>query len=202
MEFAKNYLERLTNGLFRVPPLQFEKIADILLEAYDRKNQVFIFGNGGSAATASHMASDLGKGTVSNAYDTKERRFRAIALTDNMSLFSALANDLGYDYVFSQQLQNMVQPHDVVIGISASGNSENVINALILAKQMGATTIGFLGFDGGKMKKFCDHYLHFEENSLQLSEDAHVIFQHIITSYLADKKRERDGQSQSGLCSS
>src|SRR3989338_3161484 len=145
MEFAKNYLQRLNNGLSRIPLQEFEKIADILLAAYDRKNQVFIFGNGGSAATASHMAADLGKGNVTNMHDVGERRFRVLALTDNMPLFSALANDVGYIHVFSQQLQNLVLPGDIAIGISASGNSENVIRALTLGKKMGAVTIGFVG---------------------------------------------------------
>lgn len=192
MEFVKSYLSHLAQGLSKVPLDQFETIADILLDAYEKDKQVFICGNGGSAAIASHMACDLSKGTLSNVYDHQEKRFRVIALTDNMPLFSALANDVGYDHVFSQQLRNLVLPGDVVIGISGSGNSPNVINTLILAKQMGATTIGFLGFDGGKMKRFCDYHLHFEEHSWQLSEDAHSIFQHIITSYVAQKKRDKD----------
>lgn len=192
MEFAKKYLEKLQQGLAKIPLNKFEEIAEILLTAYDNGKQVFIFGNGGSSAIASHMACDLSKGTLTNVYDVNEKRFRVIALTDNMALFSALANDIGYEHVFEQQLRNLVQHGDVVIGISGSGNSANVINGLILAKSRGATTIGFVGFDGGKMKKFCDHCLHFEEKNYQLSEDAHLIFQHIVSSYIAERKIDRD----------
>jgi D-sedoheptulose 7-phosphate isomerase len=192
MEFARQYLARLMEGLTKVPLERFEEIANVLLEAYDADRQVFICGNGGSAAIASHMACDLGKGTLTNVYDLHEKRFRVIALTDNMAVFSALANDIGYEHVFTQQLRNLVQPNDVVIGISGSGKSSNVINALLLAKQRGAITVGFVGFDGGHMRQFCDHVLHFDEKNYQRCEDAHLIFQHLVTSYLAEKKRERD----------
>lgn len=189
MEFAQNYLKLLSQGLSRISLESFEKIANVLLDAYKLDKQVFILGNGGSAAIASHMACDLGKGTLTNVYDREEKRFRVISLTDNMSLLSALANDIGYDHVFEQQLQNLLQQGDVVIGISCSGNSPNVIAALKLAKQRGAITIGFVGFDGGVMKSHCDHTLHFEEKHYQRSEDAFSIFQHIITSRIAEKKR-------------
>jgi D-sedoheptulose 7-phosphate isomerase len=192
MKFAQEYLDRLIEGIKKVPLERYEVVANVILEAYDHERQVLIFGNGGSAAIASHMACDLGKGTLSNVYDHEERRFRVISLTDNMATFSALANDVGYEHVFSQQLRNLVQPMDVVIGISGSGNSANVINAFLLARQLGAITIGFVGFDGGKMTHFCDYVLHFEEKNWQRCEDAHLIFQHLITSYIAEKKRERD----------
>lgn len=192
MEFAKDYLKLLSHGLSKIPLKNFEAIAHILFEAYERDKQIFILGNGGSAAIASHMACDLGKGTLTNVYSPKEKRFRVISLTDNMPLFSALANDIGYDYVFEQQLQNLVQPGDVVIGVSCSGNSPNVLRALKLAKQKTAITIGFVGFDGGKMKELCDYSLHFEEKHYQRCEDAFSIFQHIITCFLAEKKRGLD----------
>lgn len=192
MKHAQTYIQRLTQGLSRIPADDFEKITTILLSAYDQNKQIFICGNGGSAATASHFACDLGKGTLENIHDAGEKRLRVISLTDNMATFSALANDIGYEHVFSQQLRNLLQQGDVVIGISASGNSLNVINALVFAKEKGATTIGFLGFSGGNMKKFCDHFLHFEENNYQRVEDAHLIFQHIITSMIAEKKREKE----------
>lgn len=189
MKFAKDYLEKLWQGINRIPPEKFEEVANVLIDAYENDKQVFIFGNGGSAAIASHMACDLGKGTLTNVYDANEKRFRVISLVDNMSLFSALANDVGYEHVFSQQLQNLARKGDVVIGISGSGNSLNVINGLMLAKKLGAITVGFVGFDGGKMKKHCDYCLHFEDKNYQRSEDAHLIFQHIVTSYIAQRKR-------------
>ncbi len=196
MRFAQEYIDRLIEGIKKVPLEHYEVIANVILDAYEHDRQVLIFGNGGSAAIASHMACDLGKGTLSNIYDHEERRFRVISLTDNMATFSALANDVGYEHVFSQQLRNFVQPHDIVIGISGSGNSANVINAFLLAKNLGAVTVGFVGFDGGKMKRFCDYVLHFEERNWQRCEDAHLIFQHLITSYIAEKKQERDAANR------
>ncbi len=190
-QFREEYLKKLTDGLNNVPAEDFEKVATILLDAWENNKQVFIFGNGGSAATASHFACDLGKGTLDNVYDMRERRFRVMSLNDNMSMFSALANDTHYDDVFVQQLRHHLEEGDVVIGISTSGNSSNVVNALKLAKGMNAKTIGFLGFEGGKMKALCDAVLHFPEKSYQRSEDAHLIFEHLLTSYIYEKKKER-----------
>lgn len=194
MEFAREYLDRLKEVIAKIPYEQYEVIANVILEAHNKDRQIFIFGNGGSASIASHMAFDLAKGTLSNAYDVEEKRFRVIALTDNMSLFSALANDVGYEHVFTEQLRNLIQSGDVVIGISGSGKSSNVINALTFAKRLGAITVGFVGFDGGYMKKFCDYVLHFEDHNWQRCEDAHLIFQHIITSYISEKKNERNNR--------
>lgn len=199
MGFAKDYLDKLWKGINKISPERFEEIAHVLISAYEKDKQIFIFGNGGSAAIASHMACDLGKGTLTNVYDVKEKRFRVISLTDNMPLFSALANDMGYEYVFTQQLQNLVQTGDIVIGISGSGNSLNIVNAMILANSLGAITIGFIGFDGGRMKKYCDYFLHFQEKNYQRCEDAHLIFQHIITSYVAEKKKRHDVQVAASL---
>jgi D-sedoheptulose 7-phosphate isomerase len=190
-QFREEYFKKLMDGLNNVPAEDFEKVATILLDAWENNKQVFIFGNGGSAATASHFACDLGKGTLDNVYDMRERRFRVMSLNDNMSMFSALANDTHYDDVFVQQLRHHLEEGDVVIGISASGNSPNVVNALKLAKGMNAKTIGFLGFEGGKMKALCDAVLHFPEKSYQRSEDAHLIFEHLLTSYIYEKKKER-----------
>lgn len=190
-ELRKEYYEKLIKGLESVPAEDFEKIANILLEAREHNKQIFIFGNGGSAATASHFACDLGKGTIENLHDPQEKRFRVLALNDNMSTFSAIANDLSYEDVFAQQLQNLVEEGDLVIGISASGNSLNVIKAFLVAKAKGAKIIGFVGFDGGKMKTLCDTVLHFPEKSYQRSEDAHHIFQHLLMRYICEKKKER-----------
>jgi D-sedoheptulose 7-phosphate isomerase len=197
MEFAKNYLSRLNDGFAKIDLSIFGEIADVLLAAYVSDKQVFILGNGGSAAIASHMACDLSKGTLTNVYDTAEKRFRAISLTDNMPLFSALANDIGYEEVFSQQLRNLIQPGDIVIGISASGNSPNVISALRLARERRARTIGFVGFDGGKMKTLSDYVVHFQEKNYQRCEDAFSVFQHLITSFVREKKKKHDGERKS-----
>lgn len=190
-DLRKEYYEKLIKGLESISATDFEKVANILLEAREQNKHIFIFGNGGSAATASHFACDLGKGTVENLQDPEEKRFRVLALNDNMSTFSAIANDCSYEDVFAQQLQNLVEEGDVVIGISASGNSPNVIKAFQLAKAKGAKTIGFVGFEGGKMKALCDAVLHFPEKSYQRSEDAHHIFQHLLMQYICEKKKEQ-----------
>lgn len=189
-EFRGEYYKKLLHGLESIAAEDFEKVANILLNAWENHKQVFIFGNGGSAATASHFACDLGKGTIENLQDPQEKRFRVLALNDNMSTFSAIANDCSYEDVFAQQLQNLIEEGDVVIGISASGNSPNVINALHVAKSMGAKIICFVGFEGGKMKPLCDVALHFPEKSYQRSEDAHHIFQHLLMLYICEKKKE------------
>lgn len=193
-QFREQYYAQLIEGLQKVPAEDFERVANILLDAWENNKQVFIFGNGGSASTASHFACDLGKGTLDNVYDMRERRFKVMSLNDNMTMFSALANDTHYDDVFVQQLRHHLEEGDVVIGISASGNSSNVVNALKLAKGLNAKTIGFVGFEGGKMKALCDAILHFPEKSYQRSEDAHLIFEHLLTSYIYEKKRERTKQ--------
>ncbi len=190
-EFRKDYYEKLMHGLEQVSAEDLEKVANILLNAWENNKQIFIFGNGGSAATASHFACDLGKGTVENLQDPQEKRFRVLALNDNMSIFSAIANDLSYEDVFAQQLHNVLQKGDVVIGISASGNSPNVVKALHVAKKKSAITVCFVGFEGGKMKALCDAVLHFPEKNYQRSEDAHHIFQHMLMSYICEKQKER-----------
>lgn len=190
-EFRKEYYEKLMKGLESVSAADFEKVADMLFDAWKNKKQVFVFGNGGCAATATHFACDWGKGTVENLQDPKETRFRILALNDNMSIFSAIANDLSYEEVFAQQLQNLVEQGDVVIGMSSSGNSPNVVKAFQLAKAKGAKIIGFVGFDGGKMKPLCDAVLYFPEKSYQRSEDAYHIFQHLLMLYICEKKKEQ-----------
>ncbi len=190
-EFREEYYKKLRQGLEQISAADFEKVANMLLDAWEQNKQVFIFGNGGSAATATHFACDLGKGTIENLQDPQEKRFRVLALNDNMSTFSAIANDLSYENVFAQQLRNLVEEGDVVIGISASGNSPNVIKAFQLGKAKGAKIIGFVGFDGGKMKPLCDAVLYFPEKSYQRSEDAHHIFQHLLMLYICEKKKEQ-----------
>lgn len=192
--FRKIYYEQLIKGLEQVPAEDFEKVTNILLDAWENDKQVFIFGNGGSASTASHFACDLGKGTLTNIYDMTEKRFKVISLNDNISMFTALANDLHYDDVFAQQLRHLLREGDIVIGISASGNSPNVVNAIKLAKGMNAKTIGFIGFDGGKMKALCDVTLHFPEKNYQRCEDAHLIFEHLLTSYIYEKKKNKENK--------
>ncbi len=138
---------------------------------------MYTFGNGGSASLASHFACDLGKGT---AYCNGGKRFRALALTDNLPTLTAWANDSSYEDVFSEQLRNFVQPQDVAFAISGSGNSKNVLNALEVAREAGATTLGISGFQGGQMKSLCDICVVVPSNNMQIIEDMHLAMAHSI----------------------
>jgi len=179
-ELIRHYIEEVGATLARLPVEEIERVVKILQEARVNKRGVFIFGNGGSAAAASHFASDLNKGAISKG----QPRFRAIALTDNLPLISAWANDTSYSDVFTQQLENYLEPGDVVIGISVSGNSTNVVNALGLAKSRGATTLAFTGFDGGKVRDIAHLCLAVPNKSMEQVEDIHALLQHVITTCL------------------
>jgi D-sedoheptulose 7-phosphate isomerase len=155
---------------------------------------VIIMGNGGSAATASHFACDLGKGTLAPG----QPRFRVISLTDNMPLFSALANDFGYDQVFSEQLKSLVREGDVVIGISGNGNSPNVLNGIRAAREAQAITVGLVGFDGGALKDLADLSIHVPSDCMEQVEDVHVILEHLISTCLrqvSDENGDRAAES-------
>jgi len=183
--YAAEYFRKLKEGLDRLDLKALEKIIEVLAQARGAGKQIFIFGNGGSAATASHFANDLNK----LASMGSKKKFKAIALTDNVSLITAWANDEAYAKIFSRQLDNLLNEGDIVIGISTSGNSENVIRALQLASQRGAITIGLLGFDGGRMKDLVDYFLWFQENHYGRVEDAHAIVCHIVTNFLRSAHR-------------
>ncbi len=146
----KSYLSDVNSAVSKIPLSQVSEVISILLQAYEDDRFVFIMGNGGSAATASHFACDLNKGTI-NAKN-KHKRFKAMSLTDNIPLITAWANDVGYEDVFAEQLLHFISPGDVVIGISGSGNSPNIINAFKFAAAHSAITIGLTGFDGGLLK--------------------------------------------------
>jgi D-sedoheptulose 7-phosphate isomerase len=138
---------------------------------------LFLFGNGGSASLASHLACDLGKGT---AYCNGGKRFRVLALTDNLPTLTAWANDASYEDIFSEQLRNFVQPNDVAFAISGSGSSKNVLKALQVAREARATTLGISGFQGGEMKSLCDICVIVPSNNMQIIEDLHLAMAHSI----------------------
>jgi D-sedoheptulose 7-phosphate isomerase len=189
MEFIENYFKELKETIDKISVEDIKRVTNILYKAYKKNKQIFIIGNGGSASTASHFACDLSKGTLQRIYDEKEKRFRVISLTDNVAHLTALANDLNYNDVFSQQLRNLVNPGDIVIAISGSGNSKNILNAVDSASKSGATTIGFLGFDGGKLKEKVDHYIYVPSNHYGRIEDLHLVLAHLISSYLSEMKK-------------
>ena len=172
------------NETFRALPIDcVAKVVEIIDRARSRDKKVLIFGNGGSAATASHIACDLSKGTLVG----NNHRLRAISLCDNMPLLSAWANDTAFENVFSEQLANLVDPGDVVIAISGSGNSSNVINGIRTARDRDAATIGFIGFDGGLLKDLVDVPVVIENHCMEQVEDIHLLLGHIITVCLRSK---------------
>lgn len=176
------YLTELKKVLDTLPLDQVSKAADILFACYQTEHTVFTFGNGGSGALASHLVADFGKGTHFPGPEelASVRRMKALAVTDSMPMITAWANDTNYEDVFMRQIENFIQPHDVALGISGSGNSANVLKALELARRVGATTIGLVGFGGGKMKDLLDCAIVVPSNNMQQVEDAHVIIGHMI----------------------
>jgi D-sedoheptulose 7-phosphate isomerase len=189
-EFAKDYIHGLKGVLDRFPLKPVEEIIQAIEQAQKERRQVFVIGNGGSAATASHMMNDLCKGTLGHKGDAPWPRLRVIALTDNVSLMTAWANDTDYDRVFSEPLKNLAQRGDLLIAISASGNSPNIIAAVEAAKQLGVKVIGLAGFGGGKLSKMADLSFVVVSDEYGPVEDAHMILDHIITGYLYEKLKE------------
>ena len=172
----KTYLEQLRQTVANLPADLIDQVVTTLLECAHSAQKVFILGNGGSAATASHFACDLAKNTVIPGAPP----FRVIALTDNMALMTAWANDTAYDNVFAAQLSPLVEPGDVVIGISCSGNSANVLKAMTVARQQGATTVGFSGDHGGQLKEIVDLCIQAPTPQIEQQEDVHLILEHCI----------------------
>ncbi len=183
IEFARSYIEGLTRCLDVLSLQQVAQVIGTLEETYRAGRRVFIMGNGGSAVTASHLACDLGKNSLPQAIGQTGRRFCVTALTDNVAWLTALANDFGYAYVFSEQLRNLVQPGDLVIAISGSGNSPNIVEGVRVAKALGARVIGILGFDGGQAKDLVDQYVLVASDSYGYVEDLHSMLGHLITAY-------------------
>jgi D-sedoheptulose 7-phosphate isomerase len=183
MERIQNYISVLQHTMDQLPHQPIAAAIDVLQQARRKGSQVFILGNGGSASTASHFACDLSKNTRQEGLP----HFRAIALTDNMALFSAYANDEGYENVFSEQLASLIKPEDIVIAISASGNSKNVIKAVEAAHEYQATVIGFTGFDGGCLKQLANINIHVNSNIIEHVEDIHLMLEHLIVKMIKDQ---------------
>lgn len=189
-EFATDYLTNLKKNIDEIDLRDIDKIIGIILNAHNKNKQIFILGNGGSAATSSHFATDLGKGTVKDFSDKSEKRMKVISLTDNIPLITAYGNDLNFDDIFAEQLNNLVCEGDIVIGISASGNSENVIKAIQLATNKKAITIGLCGFSGGKLKKISDYCIYIKNDHYGIVEDVHLTIAHLISYYIKKLKSQ------------
>lgn len=176
MKTSKEYIDKLKKTLDSLDLDEIEDFTIALINAFENNCQIFIFGNGGSASTASHFACDINKG-CSNG---NEKRFKVISLTDNIPIMLAYANDVSYEDVFLEQLKNYLNIGDVVIGISGSGNSKNVLKAIEYSNQKGNVTIGITGFNGGLLKKLAKISVNANVNDMQISEDIHMIVVHIL----------------------
>lgn len=186
MNKIENYIRTLQATIDQLPRESIQKVIDLLQSARLDGRQVFIMGNGGSASTATHFVCDLAKNTRKDGWP----HFKVIGLTDNMAIFSAYANDEGYESVFAQQLANLVMPDDIVIGISASGNSRNVLNGIELAKSRNAITVGFTGFNGGPMAPMVDFNIHVNSDIIEHVEDIHLMLEHMIVKAIKDQVAE------------
>jgi D-sedoheptulose 7-phosphate isomerase len=175
-----NYFAEVEQMLHDISLTQLQHICSILERTYREDHRIFIMGNGGSAATASHLALDLAKNTITAGAP----RLKAFSLTDHTPLITAWSNDTAYEHIFVEQLANLIEPGDAVIGISASGNSANVLNALHFARQAGAATIALLGAHGGKAKSIVDAYILAPGKNIEQEEDAHMILAHVITRHM------------------
>ncbi len=185
-DYLKTYAGYLTRLLSALNHKDIETIAECFLSARGRGSTIFFAGNGGSAATASHFAQDLGE----VGRKSKTEPFRTQCLNDNMPFITALSNDYGYQEAFSGQLKNLFRKCDVLVILSASGNSPNVLAAAKLAKELGGKTIGFVGFEGGELSKICDQVIHVKTNKGEYGpvEDMHLMLGHMITSYLITRE--------------
>ncbi len=179
--FSIGYMNYLKELLSQIDPLAIAGFIETLIEARNRGAQIFFIGNGGSAATASHFANDLAIGTK-----TLDKPFRVTSLTDNLATITAIANDSGYEEIFLQQLKVLFRPGDVVVGISASGNSPNILKAIEYTNQEGGFTVGLTGFEGGKLRKIVKLNIHVPTQKGEYGpvEDVHMMLDHLTSAYL------------------
>ncbi|MCF7825778.1 MAG: SIS domain-containing protein [Candidatus Marinimicrobia bacterium] len=179
--YFKSYKSRLINLIENIDDSVLDEIIAAMEKTIPAKSKIYVIGNGGSSATASHMMNDFGVGLRRR----KIRNFNILSLGDNTPVLTAAANDLGYDSIFSIQLEGQLNKDDVIIAISCSGNSPNIVKAVEYAKQMGSTIIGLTGFHGGKLKEMSDINFHVDVDNHEygLVEDLHMILDHIIYTY-------------------
>ena len=176
LEEISNYLDQISALVLRIPSRNIEELSMIILGAYERGSRIFIFGNGGGSATSSHFACDLAKGTATPG----KPRLKVISLADNVPMITAWANDTDYTNTFGEQLKNLVEKDDVVIGLSGSGMSPNVINAFKVANDAGAISVLLSGFSGGRAVEVADSSIVVPCEDMQQIEDVHLILCHII----------------------
>lgn len=183
-DIITNYFNTLIKTLNLIDKKEINTFISVLKEAKANDNTIYIMGNGGSASTASHFACNFNKELSFN----KTNRFKMICLNDNIPTLLAYANDISYDVIFVEQLKNFLKKNDVVIGISGSGNSKNVINAIDFANSVGSITVGLTGFNGGNLKKLAKYSVNTNLNDMQITEDIHLSLCHIACSALDETK--------------
>jgi D-sedoheptulose 7-phosphate isomerase len=179
----QQYLNALITTIKSVDVECINAVAEVLGDACKEQKRIFIMGNGGSSATASHYVCDFNKGLSVN----RQQRYKMYCLSDNVPTMMAIANDMGYENIFVEQLKNFIEEGDVVIGISGSGNSPNVIKAIEYAKAMNAVTIGLSGYDGGRLKQIVKYSIHVNIDNMQITEDVHAMLDHLLMSILQSR---------------
>lgn len=178
----KSYIEKEIEVLQRLPLEDINTVINILEEARLDKKRVFICGNGGSASTASHFECDFNKGV---SYEQKIK-YDFECLSDNVPMMMAIANDISYDDIFVVPLRNKLRSGDIVIGISGSGNSENVVKALTYGNDIGARTIALVGYDGGRLRNIAKYCIHVKIDNMQIVEDIHLVLDHMMMYILSE----------------
>ncbi|HCT30021.1 MAG TPA: phosphoheptose isomerase [Bacteroidales bacterium] len=180
LKHYNDYFKQVSDVLAKIDASQLESVANAIVECYKRDGMIYVFGNGGSSATASHVAGDYLKAITLGM----DKRLKIICLSDNTPGLMAIANDMSYDDIFVEQLKSFIKPGDLAIGISGSGNSENVLRALKLAKERNVETICLVGFSGGKAKSMVDICVHIPVNDMEMTEDLHLLCFHAIKQQL------------------
>lgn len=181
-EQISTYFERLQRVIANLDMGEIEEAVEAIKAAYEREATVYIFGNGGSAATASHYVCDFNKGIS----EKRSKKFHMVCLSDNVPELTAIANDISYDEIYRFPLKGNLKADDLVIAISGSGNSRNVINAVEYAKEMGCKVVGITGYDGGKLRQLANYRMHVNVDDMQLTEDIHMVFDHMMYRVLSD----------------
>ncbi len=192
-DHINHYFDDVKNHIDRISWQEIAKAITLLEATYEHNGHIYLIGNGGSAAIASHFANDLNKSVLGHRGDATVKRFRAVALTDNIPVLTAWANDLGYEHIFSEQLKNFIQEKDLLIAISSSGNSVNIIKAVEVARAHKTPVIGFVGFDGGKLIGYADAKIHVPSKSYFVVEGLHDVLTHLIIDYFYEKFKGKAG---------
>lgn len=177
IDFIRKYIESITETLNRIDIESIDKAIQLIEKTVEYEGNIYVIGNGGSAATASHLISDFSN-TVGYS---NGKRINIHSLTDNVSVITAIANDYSYDLIFKKQLEDRLKTGDLLIAISGSGNSKNILKAVEYANEMKVATLAMTGFDGGRLKDLTQLNMHVPINDMQISEDIHLLFNHLIT---------------------